>query len=433
MPDTSGLADSAQHWRCIRRHLNSHRYELAERAAGLYPKDLRVESTRLLAAPDWLPPVPLELDQVDLAWTGPAPAGADVTGSRSAHVRPLRPDGRRYASYAEALERIERPALLENRSIYRLLSASLDTSRPRLELTGGRYFDWVNGGEAIAHELAAVPEEDHVSAERLRLRQALGHPAELPQRSALSAVTTLTLRVPAAGDPTFVLHWRDPAAVTHAGGLYQVMPVGVFQAAAEGEQARARDLDLWRCMAREFREEYLGGAEDYPAGDYAHWPFFEELAAARSAGKLTVWCLGLGADPLTLAVDVLCVAVCAADTFDALFGGVVGSNAEGKVMTGIPFTAGTVDRFIRDEPMQPAGAAALELAWQHRRHLLGLTSGSRGRSPSGRPVRGPQASPRPGRPSGRASARGRPSTCRDHTGGGRVPGWRWPSAGSARW
>jgi hypothetical protein len=368
MPDTPGLADSAEHWRHVRRHLNSHRHELAARAARLYPAGLRVGSTLLLAPPDWLPAAPLELDQISLAWTDDAPPGADVTGPPSAHVRPLRPDGRRYAGYADALAAIERPALLENRPVYRLLSASLATGRPRLELTGGRYFDWVNGGEAIAHELAGSSDFPG----RLCLRRALGPPAGLFSRTALSAVTTLTLRVPAAGDPTFVLHWRDPAAVTHAGGLYQVMPVGVFQAAAEGEQARVRDLDLWRCMAREFHEEFLGGAEDYAAtGDYMHWPFFAALAAARSAGKLTVCCLGLGADPLTLANDLLCVAVFASDTFDELFGGLVGSNAEGRVMTGIPFTAGTVDRFTREEPMQAAGAAVLELAWQHRKHLLG--------------------------------------------------------------
>ena len=41
------------------------------------------------------------------------------------------------------------------------------------------------------------------------------------------------------------------------------------------------------------------------------------------------------------------------------------------MLTGIPFTAETVHRFTRDEPMQAAGAAVLELAWQHRKHLLG--------------------------------------------------------------
>lgn len=216
---------------------------------------------------------------MDLTWEDTAPPGADVTGPASGHVHPLQPDGRRYTSYAEALARIERPALFENRPIYRLLAASLADGAPRLRLTHGRYFDWVNGGEAMAHELAAAWQ---------------------------------------AGD------------------------------------------------------EAILGSEDYGgAVDYDRWPFFGELSAARSAGKLRVWCLGLGADPLTLAVDVLCVAVFASDVFDALFAGLVTANAEGRVTTGIPFTADVVRRFTGREPMQPAGAAVLELAWQHRKRLLG--------------------------------------------------------------
>ena len=40
-------------------------------------------------------------------------------------------------------------------------------------------------------------------------------------------------------------------------------------------------------------------------------------------------------------------------------------------MTGLPFTAEVVARFAGGaEPMQPAGAAALELAWRHRACLL---------------------------------------------------------------
>jgi hypothetical protein len=350
-------------WRDTRRLLNSRRHELASAAAQLYPQALRVASTPLLARPEWIPPAPLDLDEVALTWVDTPPPGADVTGAASAHVRPSRPHGGRYASYADALAEIERPALLENRPIYRLLSASLTGRPPLLALTPGRYFDWVNGGEAMAHEFAAASlpgGKINFHHERLRLRTLVGDPGDLAGRSALCAVSTLTLRIPPVGDPTFVLHWRDPAAVTHAGGLYQVMPVGVFQPAADGAQAQARDLDLWRCMAREFHEEFLGAAEDYrgPA-DYARRPFFAELAAARAAGKLRVWCLGLGADPLTLAVDILCVAAFSSDVFDALFTGLVAVNAEGRVRAGVPFTAEMVDRLTGREPMQPAGAAVL--------------------------------------------------------------------------
>jgi hypothetical protein len=316
----------------------------------VYPQVMRVGSTPLLAKPEWLPPAPLGLDDIGLAWVDTPPPGADVNGPASAHLRPLRPTGARYPSYAEALAQIERPRLLENRPIYRLLSASLAAGPPLLRLTRGRYFDWLNGGEGVAHELADAWHADpdrYWLPERLRLRTLAGNPGDLPGRSTLSAVTTLTLRVPPTGEPTFVLHWRDPAAVTHAGGMYQVMPVGVFQPAGEGAVAEARDLDLWRGIAREFSEEFLGAAEDYDGpGDYASWPFFERLSAARAAGRLRVWCLGLGADPLAV-------------------------NAEGRVMTGVPFTAGTVGRFVGHEPMQPAGAAVLELAWEHRKLLLG--------------------------------------------------------------
>jgi hypothetical protein len=367
--------DSAARWRDIRRLLNSNRHELAARAAAqLYPEVPRVGSTPLLAMPQWLPDAPLDLDEISLTWEDTPPPSVGVTGQASAHVRPLRDTGHRYASYAEALAGIERPRLLENRPIYRLLSASLSGGPPLLRLTRGRYFDWVNGGEAMAHELAAVwpaGNAKDLNAARLRIRTLVGSPGDLPGRSALSAVTTLTVRIPPAGEPTVVLHWRDPAAVTHAGGLYQVMPVGVFQPAGEGAAAEARDLDLWRGIAREFSEEFLGTAEDYSGPiDYGRWPFFVDLSAARQAGKLRVWCLGLGADPLTLAVDVLCVAAVSSDVFDTLFAGLVEVNAEGRVMAGMPFNAGMVDRFVNAEAMQPAGAAVLELAWEHRKLLL---------------------------------------------------------------
>jgi hypothetical protein len=340
-----------------------------------------VGSTPLLCRPEWIPAAPLDLARVRLAWEDAAPPGADPGGPASAGVRPWQAPGRRYDSYAAALDAIERPRLLENRTCYRLLSAALDGSAPRLELTRGRYFDGVNTGEAAAHELARAWQQDpgSLAPERLPIRALLGDPCDLSRRSALVAVSTLTLRVPASGDPAFLLHWRDPASVTHAGGLYQVMPVGVFQPAAETADALRDDLDLWRCMAREFSEEFLGTAEDYGAGplDYSRWPFFAALSAARKAGQLGVWCLGLGTDPLTLATDILVAAVFSSDVFDALFAGLVAANDEGRLvswpgMTGVPFTADVVARFAGGaEPMQPAGAAALELAWRHRSQLLG--------------------------------------------------------------
>jgi len=73
------------------------------------------------------------------------------------------------------------------------------------------------------------------------------------------------------------------------------------------------------------------------------------------------------------------VAVFDSDVFDALFGGLVAANAEGRVIgglsapggPGVPFTAEVIDRFAGGaEPTQAAGAAVLRLAWQHRARLL---------------------------------------------------------------
>jgi hypothetical protein len=377
--DRSGrrdAGDSARRWRAGRRRLKEQRYELTRAAARLYPDVPRVGSTLLLGRAEWLAPRPLDLARIRLTWFDPPPPARDVTGPASAGVRPLRTDtGERYASYAAALAAIDPPALLENRVCYRLLGADLAADMPALNLTRARYFDGINVGEAIGHELAqAGQEHEGLIPGRLRLRQFLGDPTVLRRRTSLLALSVLTLRVPQEGTPSFMLHWRDPAAVTHAGGLYQVMPVGVFQPVAEDRAAERRDLDLWRGMAREFSEEFLGTAEEYEAG-YERRPFFAALDAARRSGDLRIRCLGLGVDPLTFAADLLCVAVVRAAAFDALFPGLVDANAEGRVvnwpgMTGVPFTAEVVARFAGGtEPVQPAGAAVLERAWRFRREL----------------------------------------------------------------
>jgi hypothetical protein len=384
MPSAArSAADSAARWRAVRRGLNERRYPLTQAASRLYPNATRAGTTALLCRDEWLPPQPLGLDEVKLNWAGHPPAPA-FTGAEpvSAHVRPLRADGTRYPFYTDALAALDPPALFDNRPCYRLLAARLAPGASRLDLARGRYFDGVNIGEALAHELAAALADDAgpVTAPRLPFRDFIGDPCDLPRRSAMCAVTTLTLRRTASGDASFLLHWRDPGQVTHAGGLYQVMPVGIFQPADGHPASVGSDLSLWRSMAREFSEELLGTTEDYrdlgSPLDYGRWPFYRALSAARETGKLRVSCLGMGVDPLTLAVDILAAAVFDSDIFDDLFAGLVAANAEGRVVggqgaPGVPFTAEVIHRFGGGaEPTQAAGAAVLQLAWQHRAGLL---------------------------------------------------------------
>ena len=111
-------ADSPERWRQVRAVLTANRPELSRVAASLYSGLLRVGPTDLLTRAEWLPGVPLGLDDLPLAWVEQSPPPAlDLTGPVSAHVRPVDVAGRRYASYAGAVGALDRPALFEDLSL----------------------------------------------------------------------------------------------------------------------------------------------------------------------------------------------------------------------------------------------------------------------------------------------------------------------------
>jgi len=376
---------SQERWLRARGYLNKHRSELTAAAQELYPAAWRVAGTPLLALPHWIPAAPVPLGQVTLSWRPDAAPGA-LTGlePESESARPLRQDGTRYPSYAEALGELSRPRLLENRVCYRLLGASAGPPGTHLTFGAGRYFDMINLCEATAHELAAATLDGRVRASRrapaarLPLRSLIGDPTDFRRRPVMAAVSALILRRCGIQDeirnePWMILHWRDPSKVATGGGLYQVAPVGMFQPSHDAGWNHANDFSLWRTFVRELSEELLGSGEDYGSDatpiDYGRWPLYAELTAARQSGALRVYWLGLGVDPLTLVADMLAVAVFDAPLFDSLIATGARGNDEGHT-DGFPFTAATIDRFTREEAMQPAGAALLRTAWHHRGTLL---------------------------------------------------------------
>lgn len=326
-------------WLEVRAHLLEHRHALALKAVSEYPDVPKVAGTPLLTVPHWMPASPVPLQDLSLDLRG----SCEFPGARS----DLLPDG--YGSYSEAMVALAAPAVFRNRETYRLL----DFDGRNMAFGIGSYFDAIDVGEACAHEYAA---RSLGRVSELPLRSSIGNPCDLTRRPVNVAISTLTIRHSLDGS-TFFLHWRDPKRVGHAGGMYQVLPVGVFQGSQDS------DFSLWHCMIREFAEELLGVAEIHSA-DYASWPFAQQLTSAAR-----VFYLGMGVDPLTFATDVLTVAVIEAAQFDELFGELVSHNEEGRVLEGLPFTAANIERFVRDEPTQAAGAALLSLAWQHREFL----------------------------------------------------------------
>ena len=380
------LTASQAGWLRVRSYLQEHRHSLAVEAAGDYPGERRMAGTPLLTAPEWQPAGPVPLHDIELEFIHsrgiPPRTPAPLLSAPAGVELPEQPDGTRYRCYSEALRDLAAPAVFENRPTYRLVEA--DLTKPRLVFTRGRYFDGVDTGEAAAHEYAATRLGARDGHRPAGPPARIADPCDLSRRPANLAITTLTLRFDAAtGRASFLLHWRDPAKVGHAGGMFQVIPVGVFQPSGEGSWHEREDFSLWRCMLREFDEELRGTPEEYGAGpvDYESWPFARHMAAALDRGQIRVWCLGLGVDPLTYATDLLTVAVIDSRVFDELFSLAPRRNDEGSVLAAREFAAHVIDRVVTGEPVQAAGAAVLRLAWRHRdtltvlpRHLMTTSS-----------------------------------------------------------
>jgi hypothetical protein len=281
--------------------------------------------------------------------------------------------------------------LFESRPSYRLLGGHPGTDTLHFGLAA--YFDKIDVSEALGHELAIACLREHHdvphSAKSLRdalaFRALIGDPFDPARRAIIPAVTTLTIRLrryPA--EPSFLLHWRDPAKVATAAGVYDVIPAGEFQPASVALWDRRNDFDLWRNIVREYSEELLGtpehdGTRTKPI-DYHSWPLYRDLDNAQTAGAVVLFVLGLGLDALTLAATILTVVVIDDDVFTRAFGAATRYNEEGKIVAigdgrateGIPFTEESVRRMLSCEPMASPGAACLALAWRHRHHILDL-------------------------------------------------------------
>ncbi|MBV8539850.1 MAG: helix-turn-helix transcriptional regulator [Pseudonocardiales bacterium] len=380
------VRDSQERWRDVRRQLNAHRVVLAELAAELYPAQQRIPETTILTSASWMPDSPVDLSDIKLAWRAEAPTPRlGGRASQSAGARPLMASGERYDRYSRALRDLARPKLLDNRVSYRLLDVEWAGSRGTLGFNYTSYFDVLDMSEALGHEFAQAwltAGRKRPSFADLPFRRSIVDPFDLSARPVLPGIATLTIRRDSIEGHRIYLHHRDAKSVAAGGGMYGVIPAGVFQPASLAPAHQTNDFSLWRNIQREFSEEFLGNSEhDGNSVDPIAYDTDEPFASferSRQAGDFRVFACAMVLEPLTLGVELVTIAVIEATVFDALFSGMVAINEEGAAVSteagrptvGIPFTEAARER-LRTEPLAPISRACIELAWRYRHQLLG--------------------------------------------------------------
>ncbi|MFF4595304.1 helix-turn-helix domain-containing protein [Amycolatopsis sp. NPDC001319] len=378
--------ESQERWKFVRRELNANRAVLGDLASALYPRAQVVPGTTVLTQPGWLPSSPVELTDVELSWIAEAPPKPTITGGveQTKGVRPLAADGEHFRLYSRALRDLARPKLLDNRVSYRLVDVDWSGDRGRLGFNYTTYFDVLDVCEAAAHEFADAwlrAGRKRPSLAHLPLRRHIEDPFDLLARPMLPSINTLTIRRDPIDGHRMFLHRRDAKATAVAGGMFHVIPAGVFQPAALAPAHQSNDFSIWRNIQREYSEEFLGNPEhdgnSLDPIDYDQDEPFRSFAAARAAGDFRVFTCAVVLEPLTLWVELLTVAVIDGPVFDKLFADMVEVNEEGAAVStdaarptvGIPFNTEARER-LKSEPLSPISRACIELAWQHRNTLL---------------------------------------------------------------
>jgi transcriptional regulator with XRE-family HTH domain len=293
------VGDSQRTWWTVRREMNRSRHILGLHAARLYDVALRPEPAGVLADPRWLPAEPVDLAAVELTWrTNPSPPTFTGGEPQAEGVLPYASDGRRYDRYSRAMRDLARPTLFDNRVCYRPLSLAWKDGGGAFSFGYTSYFETLDVCEALGHEYTAAwlaNGRTPPTLDQLPFRASIGDPFDPMLRPMPLSINTLTVRKGLDGHASFLLHKRSSAAVAAAGGMYHVVPAGVFQPSSIAPWHQANDFDLWRNVMREMSEELLGAREhDGNSGqpiDYATAEPFRSMTQARDEGRVRAYCL----------------------------------------------------------------------------------------------------------------------------------------------
>ncbi len=352
-----------------RRREKSSRSELSRSIAELGHKKrpshlLFYDNLPLLTKQNWLPAVPVPLENVNLNWRTD-PGVKIVLKPRNLPYN----GGRRFRKYSDAIVELDPPDLFDDRPQYRLTDIeqnSLTFSEDQFS-----YFDKINYGGYLAHEAALRRNWKDLfgTTNRKLLLKRFKKPADY---MVLSGISTLTL-IHHDNSLRFIMHLRGAKKTAYAMGTYHVIPAGEFQPSSKAPASFREDFSLWKNIMREYGEEVLGMTEHDGSGavpfDYKKEPF-PSLEKERMGGNIKAYYLGTGLDPITYQGEILTVVVFKHAAFKKIFPCIKTKNTEGSIITdeglwGRPFSEVEVESYQRKNIMA-TGDALLKLSWKHR-------------------------------------------------------------------
>lgn len=397
------LNDSQQRFKDIRVELGKTRIDLVKPALKYYEGDESVRPVEFkiggsqtyvdaLTTDEWIPPNPIPLDDIHLKLK------STVTPTIKAprYLLPYQTLSSKFSSYHEAIEKLDKPSLFENRDTFMIAEAEVTGNSYKLIFRVGKYFEFIDTGEALAFELAKTLSESKKREplftlgqsdlkKALKYRNLIGNPKNFLGQSGAVGINTLTI-FDADSYPRFIMHHRALGKVALAGEMFGVVPAGEFQPAISNgisgwllTKITNRDFALWRNIMREYNEELLNAPEILYTEDYVNDVPFKELNLAKESNIVIPYFLGLVFDPVNAKPDILTVCLFKENSFSQIFSQVFQkgrqTNAEGDLMLGhnnigIEFDEEHMEEYVTSRSTYSSGKACLALAWKHRKALM---------------------------------------------------------------
>lgn len=384
---------SRERFRAVRRWMREQANERQTAAAArrehadlLAPSPMNL----FIARPEWVLSEPLDLDRltVKLEDHDDVPRVGQERYEPLRRYWPLGADDKPVARYHEAVTQFDTPpGIWFNAPSYRLLGIERRADGGfELRVGTTTYWEGYDSWSGLQFEAAHQLRESDGTTLAGPYRRSLGSPFALDNRDCAIGISVLTVCRTGKG-PLFYLQHRAAAQVATMGGMAGLTPAGEFQPSSAAYSAIHSDADVWRCIMREFAEEFLGrpdlNEQRAALVDYERESPFRELERARRIGGVRPYILDIGFDPVTWKAGIRLVCIFDEDTYLDIFRGMHAGTDEGRLevsslvragdelLEGRPFDEETVRRYLKAPTLTAGARLCLGLAWEHR-ETLGL-------------------------------------------------------------